>query len=261
MKNHYPIEWVPATPEYILRCIQEEWRQCAIVEEDAKPERQVPTFATTVHQWRDAMDLVWWSPLGHALNKQWRTRISEWQWFKALVPAREKTLRDVCNLLARQARRPAFPKTRLLGCMSGATGVFLVIRSLLETAGASPEVRPSALLAPYLEKFPRVFDEEVSRLAPGLMIYYENKFFSGLSCGSLALGVLLLLLSALITEPWLIITGVALFALGWFGGLFGGTWFPGKLRLDEVTTFRGLAEAIVAQQELFCQGVPVASGR
>lgn len=185
MKNDYPIEWVPATPEYILGCLQEEWRQCAIVEEDAERERQVPAFTTTVHQWREAMDLVWWSPLGHALNKQWRIRISEWQWFQALVPARDKTLRDVCNLLATQARRPAFPRSRLLGSPSGLAGVFLAIRCLLEKSGAPPGLRPSSPLAPCLEKWPRVFEEEISRLAPGLLFYHENKFFTALSGGSL----------------------------------------------------------------------------
>jgi hypothetical protein len=254
MKKHYPLEWVPATPDYILGCIQEEWRQYAILDEDADRERQVPTFVTTVHQWRDAMDLVWWSPLGHALNQEWRTRISGWEWFRALVPAREKTLRDVCNLLATQARRPAFPRSKLLGCPSDLAGVFLTVRYLLEQAGAPPGLRPSAPLAPALEKWPGVFDQEISRLAPGLLFYHENKGFSALTAGSFVVGAALLLGSALIPEPWLIIIGVVLCAFGWFGGSFGGTWFPGKLRVDGVKTFRGLTEAILEQQQRLCRG-------
>ena len=30
MKTDYSIEYVPATPKYILACLREEWRQCAM---------------------------------------------------------------------------------------------------------------------------------------------------------------------------------------------------------------------------------------
>mgnify|MGYP007051407418 CR=1 FL=1 len=34
-----------------------------------------------------------------------------------------------------------------------------------------------------------------------------------------------------------------------FGGLFGGTWFPGQLKLPGAGTFRGLTEMILAKRE------------
>src|SRR5512137_1160640 len=108
MKSDFEIDWVPATPQYILDCFQEEWRQCAVLDDDAKP----PTFDTTVHQWRDELDLVWWSRLGYALNKEWRTKFSQAQWFSVLVPARSRTLHDVCSLLASTACRPSVPPAK-----------------------------------------------------------------------------------------------------------------------------------------------------
>jgi hypothetical protein len=254
MNVDHPIERVPATPEYILACFREEWRQCALPdgENEAGKDPQLPAFETTIHEWREALDLVWWSPLGQGLNKLWGTKFSERRWFSVLVPAREKTLRGVCELLASEARRPLVPATRLLGRNCESAAVFLAIRSLLVQAGAAPDLRPSTPLQPFLRKWPKVFLQEVSRLAPGgLPFRFENTYLHLLTGLSLILGCLLLLLTALVEEPWLIIGGVFLFAAGWIVGLVGGTYFPGRLILGNVATFRGLTEAIVAQQRRY----------
>ncbi len=60
MKAGYPIGWVPATPDYIFASLREEWRQCALSEgeEAEEVERQLPALTTTVHEWREALDLV-----------------------------------------------------------------------------------------------------------------------------------------------------------------------------------------------------------
>ena len=251
MKSDYPIECVPATPEYILACIQEEWCQCAMPDgekEDGKGQ-QLPTFETTIHEWREAMDLVWWSPLGQALNKFWGTKFSEWRWFWVLVPARDRTLRGVCQLLASAARRPLVPPAKVLGRDCESAAVFLAIRSLLVGAGAPPDLRPSTPLEPFLRKWPKIFLKEVSRLAPGgLPFTFKNKYFHILTGLSLILGCLLLLLTASVEEPWVALGGVFLFAAGWVVALVGGTYFPGRLTLENVTTFRGLTEAIIEQQ-------------
>ena len=90
MKTNYPIERVPATPEYILACIREEWRQTVLSDEDdpANVERQLPTFGTTIHEWREALNLLGRRALGRALNECWGTKFSEWRWFSVLVPTR-----------------------------------------------------------------------------------------------------------------------------------------------------------------------------
>ncbi len=217
VKTDFRIDWVPATPEYILACIQGEWRQCAIVDDDAKP----PTFDTTIKQWRDELDLVWWSRLGYALNKQWGTEFSQSQWFAVLVPASTRTLRDVCMLLATAARRPSIPPAKILGHESACAGVFLAVRSLLLKAGARPDPRPSSDLEPYLWKWPKVFLNDISRFVPGgLPFEQEGTFLDKLTLVCFLLGLFLLFWSAFNAEPFLIIAGVLLFAAGWFGGLF-----------------------------------------
>lgn len=250
MKAEYPIEWVPTTAEYILASLRQEWRQCALIEGEQPDdvERELPTFATTVHDWREAMDLVGWNGLGRALNESWGTHFTPDQWFTVLEPAREKTLRGVCELLATEVRRPLVAPARLMGRQCATAGVFLAIRSLLVQAGAPPNLRPSARLEPFLERWPEVFVQQVSRLSPGgLPFTHEQETLTLLVVLCYILAALLVLVSLIAASPWPAIGGVFLYGLGWIGAGCG-RWFPGSLKLDSAATFRDLTKAIVEQQ-------------
>lgn len=250
MKPEYSINWVPATPEYILASLREEWRQCALIEGEQPDdiERELPAFAVTVHEWRETLDLLGWRALGRALNESWGTRFTPDQWFSVLEPARERTLRGVCELLATQALRPVVPPARLLGHECAAAGVFLAIRSLLVQAGAPPQLRPSTPLESFLQKWPEVFLTQISRLSPGgLSFTRKQEFLTAVVVLSYILAALLTLLGLLAKDPWLPIAGLALFGLGWIGAGCG-RWFQGSLEMDSVTDFRGLTEVIMTQQ-------------
>jgi hypothetical protein len=250
MKADYPIECVPATPEYILACIREEWRQSMLLdgEESDDVERQLPTFASTVHKWRETLDLVGWRPLGRALNEDWGTQFTKRQWFSVLMPAREKTLRGVCELLATQACRRLVPPAKMLGRECPSAGVFLAIRAFLVQAGAPPDLRPSTPLEPFLHKWPEVFLQQVSHLAPGGVPFTrQNEGFNTLIALSYILSGLLLLLGLFAKDPWMTCGAVILYGLGWIGAGCGGC-FPGPLKLEAVNDFRGLTEAIVERQ-------------
>ncbi len=249
MKVIYPIQWVPATPEYILAGIQEEWRQfsqdCGLTAEDR--ERQMPTFNTTIQQWCDDAMLDEWMPLSKALNQTWGTKFTRKQWRQVLEPAREKTIRGVCELLATQAQRPLIPSAKILGHECKSAGVFLAIRSLLIEAGAPANLRPSSNVEPYLKKWPKVFQEKIERLALGGLPYkLVNKFWPILTGSTWTVGALLLVAGSISKVPEMIIVGVFLFAAGWLGGLL----YRGPLALENVKTFRDLAELIVKKQRL-----------
>ncbi len=250
MKTDYPIEWVPANQEYILASLREEWRQCALSEgeETERVERQLPMFTTTIHEWRESMDLVGWKALGQALNASWGTQFSADQWFNVLEPAREKTIRELCALLATQARRPLVPPARMLGCQCPTAGIFLAIRCLLVQVGAPCDLRPSTPLAPFLQRWPEVFQQRISRLAPGgLLFTYKQETLTLLVILFYILAALLVLLSLVAGSPWPAIGGVFFYGLGW-SAAGCGRWFPGPVTLGSVTTFRGLTEAIIEQQ-------------
>ena len=247
MKADYPIDWVLATPEHILDGIREEWRQSALLdgEKSGDVERQLPTFATTVYEWREDLDLVGWRALGRALNEQWGTSFSKDQWFSVLEPAREKTLRGVCELLATQARRAVVPPAKMLGRECVSAGVFLAIRSLLIQAGAPPDLRPSTPLGPFLQQWPEVFLRKITWLSPGgLPFRHKNELFHTLIVLSYVFSGLLLLVSAFTKDPWQAIGGVILYALGWIWAACSGL-FPGPLKVEDVNDFRGLTEAII----------------
>lgn len=251
MKANYPIEWVPATPEYLLACMREECRQSRLLDGDelGDVEQQLPTFESTVCEWREAMDLVGWRPLGQALNEEWGTHFAESQWFSVLMPAREKTLRGVCELLATQVSRPVVPPAKMAGRECASAGVFLAIRSVLLQAGAPQDLRPSTPLEPLVQKWPAVFTQQVSRLAPGgLPFTRRNETFNLLITLSYILSGLLFLLGVLLKDPWAASGGVVLYALGWIGAACSG-WFPGELKLEAVSNVRGLTEAILEQQQ------------
>lgn len=250
MKSSYPIQWLPATPEYILAGIQEEWRQfardCELTAEDR--ERQMPTFNTTIRRWCDDAMLDEWMPLGQALNQTWGTKFTRKQWRQVLEPAREKTIRGVCELLATQAQRPLVPPAKILGHECQSAGVFLAIRSLLIAAGAPANLRPSSSVEPYLKKWPKVFQEEIDPLVLGGLPYkLVNEFWPILTGLTSTVGALLLVAGSISKVPETIIVGVFLFAGGWLGGLL----YRGPLTLESANTFRDLVEIIVKKQRAY----------
>ncbi len=181
-------------------------------EEPDNVERQLPTFATPVHEWREALDLVGWRALGQALDDQWGTSFPKAQWFAVLEPARKKTLRGVCELLATRARRAVVPPAKMLGRECASAGVFLAIRSLLVQAGALPDLRPSTPLGPYLEKWPEVFLQEIAGLVPGSLLFTrKNELCDTLIGPSYVFGGLLLVVGLFTKDPWQVIGGVILY--------------------------------------------------
>jgi hypothetical protein len=74
----------------------------------------------------------------------------------------------VCELIARHASMPLIRPVHILGAECHTGGAFLTVRWLLYRAGAdAKQIRPSTPLAPFTRRYPQVFLEPISRLAPG----------------------------------------------------------------------------------------------
>jgi hypothetical protein len=159
----------PATPEYVLAVIRDHHRQQYQFDDSADCEA-VLTLDTTVAEWRDACDLLGWRQLGDALNQIWGITCTDEEWRAVLEPNSEKRLADVCELIAKHARRRHIRPANLLGSPCESAGAFLTIRSLLHVAGAcADEIAPSTQLAPYTRRYHDVFLVQLSRLAPGAL--------------------------------------------------------------------------------------------
>lgn len=133
MDVHYPTIGAPATPEYVLAVLRDMHRQQSQYDPDAD-RGAVLSFGTTVSEWRDACDLLWWRELGRGNNQLWGISCSETEWQSVLEPASQKSLADVCQLIARRAMRPVIRPSRLLGSTCAPAGAFLTIRCCMRQA-------------------------------------------------------------------------------------------------------------------------------
>lgn len=91
------------TPMNFLSAIRQQHREQCGCDDQADPEAKL-NFDTTVSEWREACDLVGWRQLAGLLNEFWDLDIPLDEWKHVLEPAEKRTLRDVCELLATEAR-------------------------------------------------------------------------------------------------------------------------------------------------------------
>jgi hypothetical protein len=253
LRTDRSIEAVPASPDYVLEVLRDSHRhQCSY---DPEADLSVElSFGSRVAEWRNACDLVGTKKLGEALNEIWGLAISPAEWEAVLEPAKTRTLRDVCGLIASQAHRTRVLSAGHFGASSRSAGAFLAIRSLLVRAGADPSaITPSLPIAEVARRFPQVFLGPVSMLAPGRLptvviktpAYNAALVTFGLAVmGLLGLGVARWFGFA----DWYPAVAAALAivaALGYFG-----TWIaaravgPSEVRFGTISTFRDLSEAI-----------------
>jgi hypothetical protein len=253
MDAHYPTAPEPATPEYVLAVIRDGHRQASQFDPEVDPAVDL-SFDTTVEQWQDACDLVEWKKLGRAYNECWRISCTDDEWRSVLVPASEKRLADVCELIASRASRQSVSPATILGTTCKTAGAFLTIRSLLHDAGARPDdITPSASILPFTRRYPRLFLGDISRLAPGALppvkirtpIYDAGVWgmLAGLAC--LIVGgcgwmfsSVMIAIAAVGGSLFLISYGIVSFAARHV--------LPASVEFGDLKTFRDLSRAISA---------------
>lgn len=248
MKVQYPVEEIPATPEYILAVLVDSHRQQSQFDPEADRDAKL-AFETTIDEWRDACDLITWKPLGHSLNKQFATNFTDEQWREALEPARTKTLRGVCELVATEARQWRVRPARFFGSECLAAGVFRTVRSFLAEEGASvANIKPSTPLAPYLRECPSVFIFSLARIAPGILpsVKIQTPFYNRAVVVFLG-SILLACVSGFVGAHWLTVVAVLL-----IGGGYAAIWYaakcvrPARVEFGSLETFADLSRLIAS---------------
>jgi hypothetical protein len=250
MNAHYDTLNEPATPDYVLAVIRDLHRQQCQYHPCTDPDVSL-SFDTTILDWRDACDLLEWRELGHAYNEIFRIHCSDADWCAALEPSDKKCLADVCELVARHAKRPRIRPVSLFGSTSPEAGAFLTVRALLHDAGAdADEIAPSTPLAPYTRRYCPLFLGPIARLAPGVLpdVQIHTPLYDAAISG-MGIGFLLMRLGFLMA--WLFNVYV-LIPLGGFVLLVchAATWvtgqclLPSSVEFGELRTFRDLATAI-----------------
>ena len=160
------VEAVPASPDYVLEVLRESHRHQCSFDPEADPTVEL-SFGSSVAEWRDACDLLGTKKLAEALSDIWGLAIPPSEWQAVLEPAKLRTLRDVCGLIASQAQQTRMLNAGHFGSSCRSVGAFLAIRSLLLRAGADPSgIRPLLPIAELARRFPQVFLGPIARLAP-----------------------------------------------------------------------------------------------
>ncbi|HZZ77058.1 MAG TPA: hypothetical protein VFE62_00985 [Gemmataceae bacterium] len=252
MDVHYPPIETAATPEYVLAVLRDAYRQEVGIDDAGASEELF--FDTTVEQWCDRWDWYSWQALAAELNRWWKIDCTEEEWRSVLEPADVMCLHDVCNLIARHARRPAIRPTRILGIVSGTAGAFLTVRSLLHEAGArAEEITPSTPLATFTRKYPQVFLGPIAQLAPGVLPrmrvcvrVYDARligFTGGLLTAMIAtcVGARLLIVGA-------IFVAIVCYGLTWIAARY---LLPVSVEFGALRTFRDLARVLAGSESEF----------
>ena len=244
MRNSEFLPTEPATADYVLSVLRDAYRHAERLDPEAEPDVEL-TFASTVHEWREACDLVDWQPLGHALNRWFCIALPDSKWRAALHPSRSHTLREVCDLVAMHARRPIGAGGA--SCEAGST--FIVLRTMLRQAGVPvADLTPSTSLESVARRHLSQLLMVAGRLAPGVIptprLQSDRRYDWALNL--VFSSMLGLLVAALVQAPSLIVPSVGAFLSG-----VAGTWVFSGLPLrsvdfGSVLTFRDFVEATLA---------------
>ncbi|NLX59101.1 MAG: hypothetical protein GXY74_08435 [Phycisphaerae bacterium] len=244
-----------ATPEYILSVLTDSHRQQCEFDPEADREA-VLTFETTVDEWRLACDLLAWRQLGRAYDEAWNLGYTDEEWHSVLEPADLRTLRDVCDFIARRATMKEIAAVRILGKDCKPAGAFFAVCSELRKAGADVSgITPSTPLAEYTRKYPGVFLGPISQLSPNKLPLVRvhaplhNTCLWGFGMGGLV-GFVLLCFG--LVWPPLMFVGYASLAV--MAVSYASVWVVARLPAKSVTfgrllTFRDLAKAIAHEAQ------------
>lgn len=251
------VEAIPGSPDYVLEVLRDSHRHQCSFDPEADPSVEL-SFGSSVAEWRNACDLLGTKKLAEALNEIWDLTIPPSEWETVLEPAKSRTLRDVCGLIASRAQQTRMLNAGHFGASSRSAGAFLAIRSLLLRAGADPSaIKPSLPIAELARQFPQVFLGPIARLAPGRLptVVIRTPMYNA-AVATFGLGLVGLL--GLSLAKWLGFAAwhsslVAMFAIvagiGYLGTWIAARWVgPAAVRFGDITTFRDLAEIIADEK-------------
>lgn len=161
------------TPTDILNILIEQHRISSKLDFEADPDA-ILTFDSTINYWRNAGDLLPWKPLSEFLNESFGISITETKWEETLTPSRKRTLREVCKLIAENCEYQDIKPIKILGNECLSASVFLTLKKYLKHRNVDvSHIKPSSLIAPYLEKYYSEMLEQIGIISKGSKIFEE----------------------------------------------------------------------------------------
>lgn len=236
----------PATTEQILGIFRD-WQRLEFG--NALNEKEILSFDTTVSDWRAVCDLQGWQQLGEALNKFFSTTFSKDEWRAVMKPEKQKTLRDICVLVASRASLPKVGELKVFGKPCKTASAFFALRSYLRLAGLDvAQLRPSTKLDSCLRLHTQAVIEVIAKLAPGKMPLMKTKFNLGhrLSGWACLVGLLTLVTGGILERQEWTVTGCLVLAFAFIAITVFSNLSPAVVRLEGLETFGDLSRLIAA---------------
>jgi len=163
--DDYRTPMSPMTPDDVLAVLIDVQRLAGCV---APAETAAISSATTVCDWMQAFDSDDWRAIAEWFNEIFEISIELDQWRRALRPARQRTLGDLCQLIAAHAVGPRIEPILVFGQHCSTAAAFLAVREVLHRDGAdTADLRPSSMLEPYVHHLRGNSFWQLARLAPG----------------------------------------------------------------------------------------------
>jgi hypothetical protein len=237
---------VPAKPEQILGIFQD-WQRLELG--NAFNEKETLAFDTTVSDWRAVCDLRGWQQLGKTMNKFFSTTFSKDEWRAVMKPEKQKTLRDVCVLVASRASLPTVGELKIFGKPCKTASAFFALRSYLQLAGLDvARLRPSTKIDGCLRLHTQTVIEVITKLAPGKMPLMKTKFNLGhrLSGWACLVGLLTLVAGGILERPEWIVAGCLVLVFAFIAITVFSNLTPAVVHLEGLETFGDLSRLIAA---------------
>jgi hypothetical protein len=243
MTADYPVDEVPATPEYVLEVIRD-WHRIAVAAGEA--DSVTLSFDTPIPDWEDALCIETWGRdgFGAAMNAQWDIDIPAAEW-RAFQPI-SRNLGDLCRLIASLATRPVIRPWKHVAGECSPAGAFLTLRAMLAGAGEDPKhLTPSTPLDQYLTRRYDSLWLQLPRLVPGCGPLPAYTPLGRLIGRGVAMSAFVSLLGVcflpVIGIPVLLVSVIGLVLTNRFLGFWE---FPNS----DIRTFRDLAYALAGQR-------------
>lgn len=229
------------------------------------------TATTTIEDWDccwNLFDATFGSGERHFANywnEWWGVDIPWSEWSPILRNPANHTVADVCKLIAKYARRPVAREVTILGRRCASAGMFLAIRSLLTTAGASEaSIGPSTELAEYSRRYFNTFDRQIRLLAPNRLPHPQivrnviARFFEWIvfgciiGCASCMIFALAhpvrpmpAVIAAFVLTSFILIAGIA--------AIISKDAIPESVAFGDLRTFRDLTKCLVGKKSASMQ--------
>lgn len=137
----------------------------------------------SIFEWRSMNNLVGWSELYKIQNEIFDLSLSQDEWFEAVLPEKKRTVWELCEFIARHAKKEVVQPIKIFGKECLSASIFLTLKRDLSKRGLDvKDLRPSSSISLFTdwESFPKLV-AEVSKRGISLSDSIGLKYKEGLT--------------------------------------------------------------------------------